>query len=196
MSGIKQPILDVLNRLKLIQVTNRDGNTVPLYVRKFNNQIEREKDGSIPPYQRPAAFVEVLRGVQFEQKGLGIRDADIGFKIHLVNDFYNDENGENFDADLEIYDLRDKILAPDYGLSQFCPTACGTMNCVSEGEEQDHDNVNVYILEFVCNFTDSKGSKYDDGQAFKEETNPDLDLIVVEGGISTSTIEDTPYLIP
>ncbi len=191
MSGIKQPILDVLNRLKLIQVINRDGSPVSLYVRKFNNQIEREKDGSSSyAYQRPAALVEVIRSVQFEQQGLGIRNADIGFKIHLVNDFYNDENGENFDADLELYDLRDRILAPDHGLSQFCPTGCGTMNCITEGEEQDHENVNVYILEFICNFTDSKGSKYDDGQAFIE-TQEDLDLI-----IKRNVDNEIPYIIP
>ena len=196
MSGIKQPILDVLNRLALIQVTNQDGAVVPLYVRKFNNQIEREKDGSSSyGYQRPAAFVEVLRDVTYEQQGLGIRNAELGFKIHLVNDIYNDENGANFDADLVLYDLRDIILSPSVGLSQFCPTACGTMNCVSEGEEQDHDNVNVYILEFVCNFTDSKGSKFDDGQAFIE-TQENLDLTTVQGGIPVPVIDTTnPYRI-
>ena len=196
MSGIKQPILDVMDRLKLIQVKNQDGNMAPLYVRKFKNQIQREKAGEIPAYPRPASFVEMDTDVSFEQKGLGIVNADLGVKIHLVHDFYNDEDGENFEMDLDFYDIADLINSPLVGLSQFCPTGCGALVKVSWHSDPNPDNLNVFIIEYVCNFTDGTGSKYYDGQAFKEETNPDLDLIVVEGGIPTPAIEETPYLIP
>ena len=191
MSGIKQPILDVMNRLKLIQVKNQDGNMVSLHVSKFKNQIEREKQGEVLTYSRPAAFVQCMNNVSYQQLGMGIRNADLGFKIHLVDDFYNDENNENFDLDLAIYDLRDRIISPEEGLSQFCPSQCGQLNCITEDEDQDPVNVNCYVLDFVCNFTDSTGSNLNN-MPFEET---DLSLEIEQGGIPVPEKEHNPYHI-
>ena len=170
MSGIKQPIQDVIARLKTIQVRSAEGYDVALFSRLWNNQIERQDDGSGYVFPRPAAFVEVVNAATYEVIGLGFRTADLAFRIHLVHDYYN---GDDFEQDLIIFDLRDKILL---SLSQYCPTACTPMNCIREEMEYDHDNTVHYILDFVTGFVDSKGSDYDEEKGmYTEETNTDLE---------------------
>lgn len=171
MSGIKQPILDLLKQLATLQVTNGDGQPVQLYVDIWNNQCEYEEIGEYVDFQKPAAFVEVINKAEYKEIGIGFRSCDIGFRIHLVNDFYNGEG--TFERNLLIFDLRDQVTAL---LSFFQPTACGPM--VSTGEEQDYKHRNVYhfILDFITNFTDSKGSQYDPDAGKYIYTTPPIDL--------------------
>lgn len=173
MAGIKQVIQDVLTRLSAIQVRNQDGNLVPIYARVWNNQLETMLDGSNYPFPRPAALVEIL--TNFTLVGLGVRSADLGIRVHLIHDYYNQDG--TMEQDLVIFDLRDMILSPNLGLSQYCPTACGTLNCVGEEQDFNHTNVYHYILNFICNFTDDKGSKYDPTTGFYVyETDPNMEL--------------------
>lgn len=185
MSGILPVITDILAKLATIQVVNQDNYTVPLYARVWNNQLDNLEDGKSYSWPRPAAFVEVISPASFEVIGLGFRSADLGIRIHLIHDFYDAGDG-TYEQDLTIFDLRDKVVSAhntdtnvQSGLSQYCPTACGPMNCIAESQDYDHGNLYHYILEFITNFTDSKGSKYDpaNGQ-FIEELTPDLDLQV------------------
>ena len=182
MSGIKQPITDVLTMLTAIQVNNAEGGTGNLYARIWNNQlrdIENEKGSKIPIFPRPAAFLEIVSPAQFETIGIGFRSADLGFKIHLIGEFYN--NDGTFEQDLAIFDLRDQILAHyqnpvSPGLSGYCPTCCGPLNCINESQDYDHENLYHYVLDFVCNFTDTKGSAFDDNAGqFYDDANPDMD---------------------
>lgn len=175
MAGIKQPILDIKSRLQSIEVDSQEGGITNLFSQIWNNQLDRMVSGDGYAFPRPAAFIEIVNPVTYEVIGLGMRSADLGIRIHLIHDFFNADG--TYDEDLKIFDIRDQILAPDNGLSQFCPTGCGTMNCVSEEQDYEHDNVYHYILDFVCNFTDTKGSKFDDGQSYIEE-NVDLELDV------------------
>jgi len=192
MSGLKAPILDVLNRLKAIQVRTAEGYNQPLFVRIWNNQIARQDDGSGYVFPRPSAFVEIINDVAFDIIGLGVRSADLGFRIHLIHDYYN---GEEMEQDLMIYDLRDRVLSTNEGLSQFVPTACGTLNCVRETAEYDHDNTYHYILDFVCNFIDSKGSKFDESQGMTNEIT-DIDLTIKNDLVLSENTQDNEYIIP
>jgi len=185
MSGIKPVITDLLAKLATIQVQNQDGQTVPIYSHIWNNQLAYAEDGKGYSWPRPSAFIEIVSPAQFEIIGLGFRSADLGIRIHLVHDFFDAQDG-TYEQDLTIFDLRDKVVSAhntdttkQSGLSQYCLTACGPLNCVSESQDYDHGNLYHYILEFICNFTDSKGSKYDpaNGQ-FIETSDPDLDLLV------------------
>lgn len=199
MSGIKQPISDILSKLSMIQVKNQDNQTVGLFSRIWNNQIRDLREGKDYVWPRPAAFVEIISPVRFEIAGIGFRNADLGFRIHLVHDFYN--NDGTYEQDLSIYDLRDKILANfdnpiNPGLSGYCPTACGPLNCISEESDSDHDNLVVYVLDFVCNFMDSKASPFDpDAGKYVEEITPGLDLEVVKDGIPAKETKET-YILP
>lgn len=156
MAGIKAPIQDILTKLATINVTNGDGNTVPLYARIWNNQVEREKDGETYVYPKPAAFVEIQSPATFQEIGGNYRTTDLGISIHLVHEYYNQDG--TFEQDLVIFDLRDQVIAM---LSQYRPTGCGQLVAISDQQDFDHDNVYHYVISFVCNFIDSKGSPYE-----------------------------------
>lgn len=173
MAGIKQPIMDVVKQLATLQVVNGDSNTVQLYTDIWNNQPEYEEGGHYIDYPKPAAFVEVINKAEYKEIGIGFRSCDIGFRIHLVNEFLNGEG--SFERNLAIFDLRDQVIAL---LSFFQPTACGPM--VSTGEEQDYKHKNIYhfILDFITNFTDSRGSQYDPDAGKYIYTTPPIGLEV------------------
>lgn len=162
MAGIKQPLQDMLARLTTLQVTNGDGNTVALHCRVWNNQIRYENDGILYSFPRPAAFVEVVSPATFEVLGQGYESCDINFRVHLTHENYNNEG--TFEQDLAIFDLRDKVKSL---LTAYRPTNCGPLNAMSEQQDYEHSNVYHYIIDFVCNFTDTIGSRLDAGHPDK-----------------------------
>lgn len=171
MAGIKAPLQDILTKLATINVTNPDGNTIPLYSRVWNNQVQLNKEGQLYDFPKPAAFVEFITPVSFTEIGGNFRSADLGINIHLVHEYYNADG--TFEQDLLVFDLRDKVVA---ALSQFKPTGCGQM--VSNGDQQDfdHDNIYHYIISFFCDFTDSKGSPLDPDRNTQVTKEPPTDL--------------------
>lgn len=148
MAGIKTPILDVMNRLKTMVPELQT-------IRIFNDQINRERDGKYPNYAKPAAFVEILTDIEWGQLAEGNSSADLGFRTHIVHEFYDDQEG-NFEQDVIVFDLRDKVIA---ALMLFEPTACGAMQKVTEVPDYSHDNLYVYLVDFVTHFVDDKGAK-------------------------------------
>ena len=182
MAGIKQPILDVMNLLATMPVTNADSNPALLYVRIWNNQVHYEEEGRLYDFAKPAAFVEVLNAAKYEELGIGFRSCDIGFRIHLVHEYYNSDI--TFEQDLAIFDLRDKVLAL---LSLYQPTACGPLVSVAEEQQYDHKNIYHFVLDFICHFIDSKGSQYDPvaGKYIYSAPPTTLNLVTVKAPIST-----------
>ena len=193
MAGIKNALTDILTKLHTIQVKNAEGQYAAFYTRIFNNQLSQVLDGSGYSWPRPAAFVEIVSPASFEIIGLGFRSADLGIKIHIIHDFYNDEG--NFEQDLVIFDLRDQVIM---ALSQFCPTACGPLNCISEYQDYNHGNLYHYVCAFFANLTASKGSKYDpDAGNFDESIVDNLDLSTVKSDTGGETPGPTSdYIIP
>lgn len=193
MAGIKAPIQDILNKLATLTVTNGDGNTVYMYSRIWNNQVDREKEGETYVYPKPAAFVEVASPATFQEIGGNYRTTDLGFNIHLVHEYYNQDG--TFEQDLVIFDLRDQVIA---ALSQYRPTGCSQLVATGETQDFDHDNVYHYVLSFVCNFIDSKGSPYDIGRGIYTESTPptDLQLNVTTADTPIFPNIPQPYKIP
>jgi len=195
MAGIKAPITDILNRLAQVQWKDAEGNISGLYARVWNNQLRDLKDGAVYEWPRPAAFVEIVSPANYEVIGLGFRSADIGVKIHLIHDFYNQDG--TFEQDLEIFDLRDTVIAE---LSQYCPTACGPLNCVSEFQDTEHDNLYHYVCDFVCNFIDSRGSKYDPDfgdleQYVNDQLEPEINVAVTGSIRPEDLTQEQEFLI-
>jgi hypothetical protein len=151
MAGIKQPIIDILTRIATLQVTNKSGQTMALRPRIWNNQLSLEKAGQYIDYQKPAVFLEVINNVLYDELGYGVQSADVGWRIHVIDEFYDAQDG-TFEQDLQIFDLRDQLVAL---LSLFEPTACGPLVRTAEGQDYDHDNLYHYTIDFICNFTDS-----------------------------------------
>jgi len=192
MAGIKEPLKDVLTQLAAIQVENRDNYTVPLFARVFNNQMQYEAEGKYQAYSKPAAFVEVVNNAVYQEIGKGYASCDLVFRVHLVHEFLNEET--TFEQDLGIFDLRDKVIV---ALSHYRPTGCGPLVRIAEAQQYDHDNVYVYVVEFMANFTDSKGSPYDE-QAGKYIDTTDPVTLNTEVTIETSPVNlsSKPYRIP
>lgn len=175
MAGIKQPLQSVLAKIATMQVTNGDGSTFTAYARVWNNQVAQSRDGKQYDFPKPAIFVEIINNVAFEQLGVGFKSADLGFNIHIVHEQYDAGNG-TFEQDITVFDLRDKIVSL---LSRFFPTACSALMCTGESQDYDHDNLYHYIVSFVCNFIDSKGSGYDAGAGEYTESEPPTTLNLV-----------------
>lgn len=192
MAGIKEPIQDILTKLSAIQVVDMDRQTNNLYSRIWNNQLLDMKEGSGYVFQRPAAFLEIMNPCTYEVIGLGFRSADLGVRIHLIHDFVNQDG--TFEQDLQIFELRDTLID---ALSGYCPTACSPLNCIREEQEYSHDNLYHYVLDFVCNFTDSKGSDYDPAKGkIIEEIIPNLDLEVNKVDSNPVSTEEQEFIIP
>lgn len=185
MAGIKEPLQDILARLATLDVTNGDGNTVKVLSRVFNNQIERERNSELYNYPKPAAFVEIVSPIGWDEIGGNFLQADLGITIHIVTELYNTEG--TLDQNLIVYDLRDQIVAL---LSQYKPTGCGLMRLMDETPDYDADNVNHYKLTFTCNFIDSKASPYDPPRGLYVESEPPTDLQI------NVTKEDNPIFTP
>ena len=176
MSGIKQPITDLLTLLRTIPVTNGDGNNVVPVVRIWNNQITRIKEGQLESFPMPALFVE-LSNTTFENIGQGFRSGELNFKVHIAHEFYDAQDG-TFEQDLTIFDLRDKVIGYLSGISL---TACSPLEATGENQDYDHDNIYHYIVDFTCNFTDSTASKEDLINPYHYiNSNPPTNLIINE----------------
>lgn len=173
MAGVLQPITDLLTKLRTLTVTNGDNETVTPYVRIWNNQLAYDLEGQGNSFQKPAFFVEVLNDAVYENIGEYFRSADLSFRIHIIHEFYDAQDGTN-EQDLVVFALRDKLVA---NLSGHRLTACGPLNPVVEVQDYEHKNLYHYIIDFVCNFTDSKGSKYDsDHPQHYIQRDPPVDL--------------------
>lgn len=192
MAGIKQPIVDLLNRLRAISVINGDGSVATPYVRIWNNQLRLNEQGKLESFAMPAFFVEVVTPAVYQVLSQYFRNADIAFKIHILHEFYNATDG-TYEQDLPVFDLRDKLL--QY-LSSFELTACGPLNCISEIQDYEHKNVYHYVMDFVCNFTDSIASKYDPGHPEAYIDSPtDLDLELNPVNIATGSGATKKFII-
>lgn len=175
MAGIKQPIIDIMAKLQTVTVVNGDGHPVPLRARIWNSQVRHEGEGKYIDYPKPAAFLEVINGVSWQNLQGGYSTADIGWRIHIITEQFDAGDG-TFDQNLTVFDLRDQVIGI---LSLYEPTGCGPLEKRSEEQDYDHTNLYHYIIEFVCNFIDSKGSKWDQGklQDYGPPLQVELDVI-------------------
>ena len=197
MSGILQVIQDIQTQLLKVIVQNQEGENVPIHNDIWNNQIEWMMAGELENIPRPSAFIEIINDVRYEIMGGGFRNAHLGIRIHIVNEFYNTEG--TFGTNLKIFGIRDKIvasyLAVSPGLSGYVPSGCSPLNCMSEGQQYDHKNIYHYILDFACNFVDSKMSPYDIGAGvYTEGIVSDLDQNTTVSPDPIESLPETPYL--
>ena len=183
MAGIAQPITDLLNRLRQIPVTNSDNNAAQPYVRVWNNQAAYVAEGKMEAFPMPAFFVETVNNPTYEILGQGYRSTDLSFRVHILHEFYDATDG-TFEQDLKVYLLRDKLVGY---LTGYNLTSCGPLEGMNETMDYEHTNIYHYIVDFVCNFIDSKGSKYDadNPNAYITKTPPTdiaVNTTVAQGG--------------
>jgi hypothetical protein len=181
MASIKKPMVDLINALKGIEAIR--------WAAVWNNQIKRVEEGKADPFNMPAAFVEIQAPEQMGDIGLGIVAGDLVIKIHLADNMLDAGDG-TMDQNLEIFDIKDSIVK---ALSGKPLTACSALQRTGESQNNDHNNVYEYILEFKTHFIDSKGSDYDEKSDKFIYTTPPSDLQVTTQNVpSINNIENVP----
>lgn len=199
MAGILAPISDVKALLRTIPVTGGDGTTITPTVRTWNNQVQYMRDpngAKVESFPLPAFFVEITPDAVFENIGQGYRAADIGIKIHIVHE-QMDGGNDTFEDDDVVFGLRDKVIGYLTGAKL---TGCGPLESIGESQEYDHDNVYHYTVDFVCNFIDSKGSRYDSDKpdAYITKAAPtDLDInLTIDKGADGGAPVKNKFIMP
>jgi hypothetical protein len=187
MAGILQPITDILTILRSIPVTNGDGNIVQPYVRVWNNQTKYEHEGTQTAFPKPAFFLETMNDVVLEELGMGMQSADVGFRVRIIHEYYDAGDG-TFEQDLVIFSLRDKVRAT---LSLLEVTGCGPLVAVRESQDYEHTNIYHYIIDFVCNFTDSTASPLDPNAGRFIDSTPPLAL-----DLTATLVDSVPGPVP
>lgn len=187
MAGVKQPIADILGKLTTLQVINQDNKTMDLFSRVWNDQFKKFDEGRHEAFPLPAAFVEVVNPANYDRIGIGFDASDIIFRVHLGH-WFTDASDGTFAQDLAIFDLRDKVISL---LSNFQPTACGSLVHIADQQDYQHSGVYVYEIDFKCHFIDSKGSPYDPSAGKYIDSTPPTDL-----EIDVTKVDSIPREVP
>lgn len=117
------------------------------YVGIWNNQVRslRSKQNDIIQTQYPAAYIEVIVE-DIEQQHCIHQLWNLIINIHIIDDFYNNEITEN-EENVRIFETTDYLW--DY-IQQTRITNSGTLVCISNVQEFDHDNLYHYIQSYKC----------------------------------------------
>ena len=154
--GIKETIIDFLNLLETVDVTNQDNSLVKLYARLFNNQIERKKEGKGYDYQTPACFVEL----EFSEGlpiGQGVTSYELKLRLLVEHTHYNTE--DKLDENLIVFDLKDSIHRK---VNNYKPVNCSPLFQSGRTLDIDHDNITLVVMEYSTHFIDLIGSALDE----------------------------------
>lgn len=185
MAGIVDLMKDVLAQLAALPIVNNDNRATTPYVRVWNDQLKYDEDGNQESYPKPAYFLEIVNPVNYEVIGEGYRSADVLCRIHIVHEYYNSPS--TYAQDLVVFALRDQLVAT---LTYFKPAGCGPLTSISEQQDTSHNNLYHLLIDFVCNFTDAKGSKSDDGRNVYIEkttqTNLQVDISQQQFGLGVA----------
>jgi len=147
MAGIAIVYSDLITKIK---------NDVGLnFVHIWNNQLQQVADGETYVFPFPNAFVEISAPTQYDQLSSGYTQGNLIIRIHVGHEEYDAGNG-NFEENVNVFTYRDAVIK---SLNNFQPTSCSSMMKVSESQDYVHTNIYHYIIEFICSFVDSKGSK-------------------------------------
>lgn len=167
MAGIVHAMKDMMTLLKTSEITNGDGNAVVPYVRVWNNQTVLDERGEMEAFAKPAFFLQVMP-IEWRNIGNEVREADVSFKIHIVHEFYDAQDG-TMEQDLAVFEFRDIIT---YLMTYGKFAGCGPLTCVGEEQDDKHKNIYELILELKCNFTDYKASRNDPAWMYWRYTTP------------------------
>lgn len=145
--GLKQLYTDL--KTEINSIVNDDGSKLFNYVGIWNNQVRsiRADKNDWFSITYPAIFIEpVIESV--EQLGYKNQLWNINFKLHVLDDFYNSENGN--EENTRIFDINDKVWEH---MEVIKIDMCSHLVGSQQTQEFDHDNLYHYIQEFKGNYT-------------------------------------------
>ena len=164
MAGIKDVVNSIVAQLQTVAELQT--------VRVFNNDFKMMEAGKTELFAFPCAFVQILSVSNFIPVGAGCESADLTVRILIGHEYYN---GYGFNQDLDVFDLKDKVVRAMYN---FQATACSPFQRVNEEQSFDHDNIYIYTVDFSTSFIDSKASDYDPANGvYQDFTATDVQII-------------------
>lgn len=155
MARYKQPIQDILTQLGTLDVVNQDNQTVKLFARIFNDQYTKLKKGELEAFPLPSALLQIISPTNMKRIGFGVDAGDITFRIHIAHEHLDSGDG-TMEQDLIIFDIVDAVVNL---LSDYQPTGCSPLMCVNDEPDNEHTNLYVYKIDFVCHYLDNRGVK-------------------------------------
>jgi len=147
------------------------------YVAMWNNQVERQKEGKVE-FDTPAAFLELIHPIKWNQLNFGVNQADITFRVHIVDQQIDASDG-TLDQNLEVFGYRDAVMVALGG--GFAPAFGSTMSSLKEDTDNNHTNIYHYMIDFVSAVVDSKGSPFDPDSSMigtTPPTNAEIDVSI------------------
>lgn len=155
--GIKETLTAVLAALGNIDVTNQDGNAAKMYARIFNEQPQREIDGTGMAYPKPATFLQVELG-EGVPCGMGATQYEIKLTTLTVHENYNNPDTSD-DQDLSIFDIKDSVHRV---MNNTKFPNCSPLFSTGNKLDYNHGDIYMFTNEYASCFVDLTGSIYDD----------------------------------
>jgi hypothetical protein len=147
-----------------IPVINHDGANAIANVALFNDQPNREKEGTGYSYSKPAIFVEPIFS---EGKPIGNKATsyELTFKLLIQIEHFNTEG--SFDEPLVQFDLKDTLHRVLNGLK--LPN-CSPLFASGKAIDTNHGNQYLLTVDYSTHFIDLISTVYDDqnGILFEE----------------------------
>lgn len=123
------------------------------YVRMFNDQFNLDDSGRLDGITWPSAFVEIVSPNDANPLLGGFSSGVLTWRIHIGAVQYDDGLG-NFDENLEIFDLKSKVVK---ALTGFKPDGSGHFMKTGEAQDYGHKATYHYIVDFTAEFIDADG---------------------------------------
>jgi len=131
-------------------ITQLEIKCTTIHINVWNNQLAEMEKGEQMTFPLPSAFVEVISDTPTIQLGNGVQLYDpLTVRIHVLHEKYNTQ--EYFYADFDVYDVKQLVYL---ALQKFEPTNACTFVRISESQDNNHDNVYHYIIDFATNLMD------------------------------------------
>lgn len=138
---MKKTILSIIEKLATIEVQNQDRNDVLLCSNIWQGQLD-DLIASVDIINLPACYVEIV-AEQNQMLGSDFSGKDATVRLHILHENYNNEGG--LDANLLVFDLRDKVLGI---MNKFTPTNASSLVYVSENLDTAPTNIYHYVIDF------------------------------------------------
>lgn len=179
--SLKTTIESIVNRVKTVSITNKEGATVNMPCTLWNNQPTRRQEGTGYTYTAPICFVE-LELSNGTSIGGGATAYDVMVRVLFENSVYNTEG--SLDEDFSTIDTQDAIHAV---LNEFQPDGCSPLQRSGMTIDVDHGNSPMFVMQYATHWIDVTGSIYDPNNTYQLMLIDDPDTM-----IGTEIVEALP----
>jgi hypothetical protein len=188
-SIIKQAQIDM--QTALAAVTDSQGNIIFQLVSNWNNQLQRIQNAQGPAVPTPSAFLEIIPGEACTIGMLVSLYPEFCFRVHILHMQLDAGDELLVEEDFDVFDIRDAVVVSLTGIK---PKNCSNIFSGKENLDTSHGNIYHYTIDFLCSFTDTKGSKLDPNSTAFIIRNPPIELdLFIDQAPAPDNLFDTTF---